>query len=126
MREERRKTNLFKRRDDFTATPGSELKKSYDKCIKDSDLDLGIKVVEKAGRMLRNIVQKSDPFKKKKCEDGSNCMVCSEDESRGRCRPVLGNTLLELLSSLLILYSRELLLYSIFYPEYSRVSKNSR
>ena len=36
--------------------------------------------------MLRNIVQKSDPFKKTKCEDSSNCMVCSEDESRGRCR----------------------------------------
>ena len=64
MREERRKTNLFKRRDDLTATPGSELKKS----------GLGIKVVEKAGRMLRNIIQKSDPFKKTKCEDSSNYM----------------------------------------------------
>ena len=38
-----------------------------------------------------------------------------------RLTPVLGITLLEVaggvLSSLLILYSRELLLYSIFYPE---------
>ena len=51
-------------------------------------------------------------------------------------RAVLGNTLLEVagvvLILLLILYSRELLLYSIFYPEtrtlleyYLRVSKNS-
>ena len=85
----KKKTNWFKRRGDLSvvfvpATPGSELKKSYEKCIRESDL--GIKVVEKAGRMLRNIVQKSDPFKKTKCEDSSNCMICSEEDSKGRCR----------------------------------------
>ena len=44
----KKKTNWFKRRGDLSvvfvpATPGSELKKSYEKCIKESDL--GIKVV---------------------------------------------------------------------------------
>ena len=66
------------------ATPGSELKKSYEKCIRESDL--GIKVVEKSGRMIKNIVQKSDPFKKAKCEDSNKCMICKEEESKGRCR----------------------------------------
>ena len=85
----KKKTNWFKRRGDLSvvfvpATPRSELKKKYEKCIKESGV--GIKVVEKSGRTIKSIVQRTDPFQKKRCEDNNNCMICKEEEGKGRCR----------------------------------------
>lgn len=62
-------------------TPNSELRKRYEKIIKESKIK--IKVVEKPGRSLKNIIQKADPFKKKKC-DKKDCFVC-ENEGKGDC-----------------------------------------
>ena len=52
--------------------------------IKESGV--GIKVVEKSGRTIKSIVQRTDPFQKKRCEDNNNCMICKEEEGKGRCR----------------------------------------
>ena len=32
------------------------------------------------------MVQRTDPFQKKRCEDNNNCMICREEDSKGRCR----------------------------------------
>ena len=85
----KKKTNWFKRGGDLSvvfvpATPGSELKRRYEKCIKESGV--GIKVVEKSGRTIKSLVQRTDPFQKKQCEDSRNCMICREEDSKGRCR----------------------------------------
>ena len=58
------------------ATPGSELKKGYEKSIKESGV--GIKVVKKSGRMIKSRLQSSDPFQKRKCEDYGNSRICGK------------------------------------------------
>ena len=69
------------------ATPRSELKKTFERIVNESKI--GIKVVEKSGRSIKNIIQKSDPFSKDKCRDSEQCMVCSsEQRGGGRCRQV--------------------------------------
>ena len=67
------------------ATPKSQLQKQYTKIINKHRLK--IKVIEKAGTQIKNLVQKSDPFKPNKCQD-TNCFPCqsnSEDKT-SKCR----------------------------------------
>ena len=63
------------------ATPGSQLQRSYQKKIKDQGFKL--KVIEKMGTTLKEILQRSDPFKKKRCAR-EDCMVCRQD-GKGPC-----------------------------------------
>ena len=66
------------------ATPGGELRKRYQKLI--SDANVKIAVAEIPGTSLKKKLQKSDPFKEKKCRDTINCMVCGGEGEGGRCR----------------------------------------
>ena len=50
------------------ATPGSQLQKKYQREIKDQGFK--IKVVEKTGTTLKEVLQKSDPSKQKRCKRG--------------------------------------------------------
>ena len=63
------------------ATPGSVLKKSLDDDIRASGVK--IKLVERAGENLKQILQRSDPFKERCC-NRENCLVCSTG-GRGPC-----------------------------------------
>ena len=85
----RKKTNWFKRGGNLSvlfipASPGSELKKQYEKCIRESGV--GVKVVEKSGRTIKSIVQRSDPFQEPGCADSEKCLICSGGDGKGRCR----------------------------------------
>ena len=67
------------------ATPRSELKKRYEEVVKQSDI--GIRIVERSGRTLKSLVQKSDPFDDGICSDKERCMVCRNGSRKGgRCR----------------------------------------
>ena len=55
-------------------TPESELKNMYVKEIKKSGLK--VKVAESAGRSLKSMLQKSNPFKTEECKDKERCPVC--------------------------------------------------
>ena len=66
------------------ATPGGELKKRYQKLI--SDAKVKVAVAEVPGASIKRRLQKSDPFKEKKCKDPSECMVCSGEGKGGKCR----------------------------------------
>ena len=96
MRDERMKNKRRKKRNWFRgkggnkesvifipATPGSVLKKRYEKVI--SQAKMQIAVVETPGDTLKKRLQRSDPFKNKICDKKEKCMVCS-GEGRGRCR----------------------------------------
>ena len=87
--EERRnkKVNWYKKGGNLSvifvpATPTSELRKRYEKVVKETGL--GIRVVEKSGRMMKSIVQRNNPFASRKCRDSDTCMVCSN--GGGQCR----------------------------------------
>ena len=56
------------------ATPKSKLQKEYSKVINKHKLK--IKVVEKAGKQIKSLIQTSDPFKTNKCPD-TNCFPCT-------------------------------------------------
>ena len=84
-----RKTDWFKGKNDskesvifVPATPGSELKNRYLNVI--AEAGVGIGVAEVPGSNLKRRLQKSDPFRKKKCEK-EDCLVCAEGDG-GRCR----------------------------------------
>lgn len=47
------------------ATPGSQLQKEYRREIRNQGYR--IKVVEKTGATLKEVLQKSDPFKRQRC-----------------------------------------------------------
>ena len=64
------------------ATPGSELKKRYMSVIVKAGVRIG--VAEVPGTNLKRRLQKSDPFRKEKCEK-NECLVCPEGDG-GRCR----------------------------------------
>lgn len=66
------------------ATPKSELKKTYDTIIGESDVK--IRVVEKSGKTLKQVLHKTNPFPKPKCNDPNQCLVCSNQEGKGNCR----------------------------------------
>ena len=84
-----KKTNWFKNKGDMSvvfipATPGSELKRRYEAAIQ--QCRVGIKVVETSGRTIKSVVQRSDPFKRARCVDKENCMMCKVEGNEGRCR----------------------------------------
>ena len=56
------------------ATPNSGLRKLLEKDIQESGLK--IKLVEKVDRNVKGIIQRSNPFRKKRCER-EDCMVCT-------------------------------------------------
>ena len=92
-KEERRKAKVDKRKTWYEkggyeavvfvpATPKSKLAKSYKAKIKESGIK--IKVVERAGRKIKNILQVNDPLSHKKCNKEDNCLVCNT--GKGSCR----------------------------------------
>ena len=64
------------------ATPGSYLCKKYQKAVKASGLK--IRIVERAGRSVKSLLQRSDPFRVSSCSRG-DCFVCTSD-GKGNCR----------------------------------------
>ena len=91
QREKRRKkSNWYKNKKGNTyksvlfvpATPNSELKKIYEEEVKQSGL--GIKIVERAGVQVKNLLQKSYPFQHIPCED--ECFVCETNDGKINCR----------------------------------------
>ena len=65
------------------ATPGSILRRRYKEII--DRAGVSIAVVEVPGSSIKKRVQRSDPFREKKCRKEESCMVCSSD-GVGRCR----------------------------------------
>ena len=63
------------------ATPGSKLRKKMEEEIRKRSFK--IRIVEKAGVSLKRKLQRSNPFKKKKC-DRENCLVCTTG-GKGPC-----------------------------------------
>ena len=57
-------------------TPNEELKKKYEKEIKKSGFE--IKVIEKSGTKIKDILHKKVPFKKEQC-GRDDCFVCTSD-----------------------------------------------
>ena len=64
------------------ATPGGDLRKRFTTAI--AEAGAKISVAEIPGTSLKRRLQRSDPFREKKCGD-SGCMVCEEGDG-GRCR----------------------------------------
>ena len=64
------------------ATPGSKLKRRYMREIKATDFR--IKVVEQSGTTLKAMLQRSDPFKQRRCVN-ADCLLCRTD-GMGSCR----------------------------------------
>ena len=63
------------------ATPSSELQRRYRQEIKRQGF--AIKVVEKSGTTIKELLQRSDPYMPPGCNK-SNCMVC-QTEGKGKC-----------------------------------------
>ena len=63
-------------------TPNSHLKRLYEKEIRKTSFK--IRVVERAGKSIKSMLQRSHPFKKEKCGK-EDCMICSSGGS-GNCR----------------------------------------
>ena len=63
------------------ATPKSELQKQYTKIIHKHNMR--IKVVERAGTQIKNLIQKSEPFKQNKCSD-TDCFVCKSNKNNNK------------------------------------------
>ena len=64
------------------ATPGSQLKNRYMREIKEAGFK--IKVVEQSGVTLKRVLQRSDTFREKQCNN-FDCLVCSTG-GKGSCR----------------------------------------
>ena len=64
------------------ATPHSKLRKMVEEEVACSTLK--IKVVERAGVKVKNLLQRNNPYKKKTCDD-NGCFVCSTTRN-GSCR----------------------------------------
>ena len=91
-RNERRKEKLKKAKNWYktggnesvlfiTATPGSELKELLQKEIAKSKFKIK---VEKSGKKIVRLLQKNNPFAKKRCGK-EDCLICTEDGG-GSCR----------------------------------------
>ena len=65
------------------ATPGGELKRRYQEVIRAAKVKVGVSEVP--GANLKKRLQKSDPFKERKCNDSEKCMVCGDGKG-GMCR----------------------------------------
>ena len=79
--------NWFKKRGEeavlfVPATPGSKLAKQYQEEIDMADLK--IKIEERTGRKIKNILQKNDPISTRECND-DKCFVCTTSK-KGNCR----------------------------------------
>ena len=64
------------------STPHSELKKRYEDAVRKTKLK--IKIVERSGKTIKSILQKSDPFEQPRCSKEEGCMVCRG--GKGNCR----------------------------------------
>ena len=64
------------------ATPHSQLRKKYQEEVRKTKLK--IRVVERSGKKIKNLIQHSDPYKRTGCNDKDNCMVCTG--GKGNCR----------------------------------------
>ncbi|PFX11897.1 hypothetical protein AWC38_SpisGene24230 [Stylophora pistillata] len=64
------------------ATPGSQIKRRYTREIKATEFK--IKVVEQSATTLKAMLQKSDPFKQRRCTN-ADCLLCRTD-GNGSCR----------------------------------------
>ena len=64
------------------ATPRSQLRNLFMRKIKETGFR--IKVVEQSGVTLNGMLQRSDPFKERKCNN-TNCLICSTG-GKGSCR----------------------------------------
>ena len=73
------------------ATPKSELKKQFEMKINENKIK--IKVIEKSGTTLQNILQTADPMKKKTC-NRIDCPVCNTG-GKGRCDATEANYKIE-------------------------------
>ena len=60
------------------ATPNGQLAKAYRKALKEAGLK--IRVVERAGKSLKKLQTKSDPFREGKCNQ-NKCKMCKLDSS---------------------------------------------
>ena len=83
----KRRDNWFRKGGSDTAilvpaTPGSQLKHRYMREIKATDFK--IKVVEQSGTTLKAMLQRSDPFKQRRCVN-AGCLLCRTD-GKGSCR----------------------------------------
>ena len=65
------------------ATPHSILKRRYQEVIDRAKIQIA--VVEVPGTSMKRLLQRSDPFKEKKCAKERSCMICS-GSAGGRCR----------------------------------------
>lgn len=64
-------------------TPNEQLKKKFEQAIRNSSFR--IKVVEKSGTKIKDILHRKDPFKKEQCER-DDCFVCrSGGKGKGSC-----------------------------------------
>lgn len=66
------------------ATPKSELARMYKEKIKKSDIK--IKVVERGGTKIKNLLQINDPLSDKKCSKEDKCFVCESGNDKSLCR----------------------------------------
>ena len=64
------------------STPHSQLAKRYHETVKETGLK--IKVVERSGRTVKSILQKSDPHEQPRCTTEEGCMVCEGVKGNGR------------------------------------------
>ena len=67
-------------------TPGSELKKRYLDTIRKAEVRIA--VAEVPGSTAKSKVQRSDPFRNRKCGDSEKCMGCGNDGKGRRCRSI--------------------------------------
>ena len=84
-----KKANWYKGKDQnetvifIPATPRSELKTRMKEVIDRAEVKIAI--AEVPGRNIKNILQRSDPFRSSKCRNDDECLVCRNSEG-GRCR----------------------------------------
>ena len=64
------------------STPNGELQKEYQREIDRSGLP--IRAIETAGRSLKNLLQRSNPFRGESCRREASCLVCSTG-GKGSC-----------------------------------------
>ena len=66
------------------STPGSQLASQYRQTIEKHQVR--IRVVERAGKKMKNILQRNDPLSDKHCKDDA-CFVCTTNQrNKGNCR----------------------------------------
>ena len=86
---ERTRAGWFKRNNHeavlfVPSTPGSQLASQYRQTIEKHQVR--IRVVERAGKKMKNILQRNDPLSDKHCKDDA-CFVCTTNQkNKGNCR----------------------------------------